>query len=353
MDPLEEVVEPIGQFLDRRVIQSLTNVDRRRRQNLDCNNPARCPVGHRCYPAADGCIIGQKVGHCCQFDTVNQLEFLRTVESMYRYAVGLGGVRGHMGTAPNGYMQYLGALIGRVPAPVFLHDTQTFRGTRNVFSNWRVPTTLDLRFANGQDERVISRTLQLNLVSLGMQLFRGMYVKLRDDIQIVNGIPDSIRTQSYSDNFFVSVELTTPVILPVNILSVTRNIKVSDNVNDVTMTELRVFEIIRAKLLDRDIRRERRSTLPTKSILDTSYINAGTTRFDSILEACNTSTFRGYILCRIDQATVIVEGHYGVNGIDISVVNSSDVESKVPEPPGFSIATSVDDDPKFLYISRY
>ena len=253
------------------------------------------------------------------------LEFLRTVASMHRVAL-LNRNGTNDGPASDEYITHLGELIPpRIPP-----NRSTFVVRQNV--NKRFPS-LNLMFAGEHDTiRGLPGALQVELLSLGLLLFRGISVRMRDDIETIYDMDDWMR---HADNMYIELilSLDRPDV-PLGILNVARNIKVWRSFRADNFTEQNLFDILRQKLADADERR-------CRVIIELPYTNAGQANFEPIVAACRHTRFRGYILCLIQQGTVIqytgrvVRTVGRVDGVSISIINASSVRTGPDEPLGF------------------
>lgn len=338
--PPAEVNDTIAKYLFRKDAQSFVNTDVYRTNNLSCS--VGCPPNHRCFPAGHDCLIGERrpdQDNCCQFDPTNlHLMYIQIVAAMQRVAL-FNLTTANRGPASEGYIHDLGRLI---PANTS-HETWPFFS--EIESRNRRFVKLNFTFANDPNQTFgqIPNPLLVKLTSLGSKLFRGISVHLRDNLQVIHTIDQSVR-----DNpgvFMVSTH--TPIVLdvPVNILSAARNIKIwrgeFTHVGP-TLTEQRLFDILSQKLLA--------DTTGCKAIIDMLYTNAGQEEvaFDTIVHACNGTSFTGYIMCRLMDETNVTQGTF--DGVTISVIASSAIPLGVDEPDMFRHFNG--GSPRVLIISR-
>lgn len=305
----DEVVEPVGQFVSRGDMQRYTHTDRRIRDRLGCH--VGCLAGHVCYPAADGCIVGEQRGHCCQFhNTAHYVNFLRAVVSMRRVATSNRNTS-RQGPASDDFIQDLGALIPQ--NLVYNNNPRPFSEDDNLTEDF---PTLDFRLADDTSTNMtITAPLQHALVSLGSKLFKNLFIKFYDNIQRIYEIDDSIRSMS---NIYIELKLShaPPFIVPIDVLSIARNMRLCRLPYDdgtPVLTEQLLFDIIRHKL-------ETADASSCAATVDMAYTNIGHANFNPVVAACARTRFRGRIICRIAAGTNITTGAF--NGVSISVINT-------------------------------
>ena len=337
--PPAEVNDTIAGYLSRKDAQSFVNTDVFRTDNLSCS--VGCPPNHRCFPAGHDCLIGERRpnrDNCCQFDTTNaHLMYMQIVAAMQRVAL-FNLTTANRGPASEGYIHDLGRLI---PANTLHHTWPFFREIQSRNSRFVI---LNFIFANDQAFGQIPNPYLVKLISLGSKLFRGISVHLRDNLQAIRTIDRSVR-----DNprvFIDTMHTPVPLDVPVDILSASRNIKIRrgefTHVGP-TLTEQRLFDILRQKLLVA-------TTTASKAIIDMLYTNAGQDQmtFDTIVQACNGTSFTGYMMCRLMDETNVTQGTF--HGVTISVIASSAIPSSANEPNAFRGFTG--GSPRVLVISR-
>lgn len=324
--PPTEVNDRIAGYLSRKDAQSFVDTDRYRSTNLSCST--NCPPNHKCYPAGDDCLLGERRPgreNCCQFDqTAVHLLFVQVVAAMQRVALlNLAPTSNNRGPASEGFIHDLGRLI---PANTQPPVGPTFIEARN---RNRAFVVLNFMFANDTGGWSIPNPFLAELIRLGSKLFRGIVVYLRDNTDLIDIIDRSVRDKSRV--FIETMYTTVPVDIPVDILGAARNIKVvRGDFHGVvpTLTEQRLFEILRHKLQHAD-------DLESKAVMDVLYINDGQNqvRFNTVIEACNGTRFRGYILCRLLGLTNVIQGTF--HGVTISVISSTTLGGGADEPHGF------------------
>lgn len=338
------LIEPIGDFVgSRRDMERFTHANRDMRQNMGCN--VGCPAGHKCYPASNGCILGEtRPGrpHCCQFDNTNaDVRFLKAVLAMQRVASFDRG-RTYQGPASDGFVHDLGELI---PANINT-DLSFFPEIQNRGKTF---VTLDLTEGNIgllAGAVPIPMPMVLDLVSLGMKLFRGMYMHLRNNFGGIYDIGPSIRGNPF---FFIESQHDSPSFIPrVDALSAARNIKISGprpNISPVSLTEQRLFDMILEKLENAD-------DVACRIVINCKYVNAGQALFGPIQEACTRTRFKGYILCRMAQGTSVTQGTFNGVSVSVSPVHAIFPSNESEEPPDFIRFTPMTNSPFVLHISR-
>lgn len=343
MEPPHEVHDTIAGYLYRQDANEFASTDRYRSTHLSCSTD--CPPNQICYPGGDGCLIGERRPgreNCCQFDpTTVHLLFVQVVAAMQRVALfNSTAMNNNRGPASDGFIHDLGRLI---PANTLPQIGFNFLEAQNRNRRFVV---LNFIFANDPTSTMqIPDPSLVKLISLGSKLFRGISVYLRDNMDLIDTIDRSVRDKP--GVFIETLHTPVPVDIPVDILCAARNIKVKrGGFHGVvpTLTEQRLFEILRHKLQNSD------NNLESKAVIDVLYINdgQGEVDFDTVIAACNGTRFRGYIMCRLMGLTNVSVGTF--HGVNISVVASAAINGGADEPPSFSHFNG--GSPRVLRISR-
>lgn len=312
MEPLsDELNDEVASYLFRRDAQRYVDNNRFGR-GLSCSTG--CPINHVCYPRGGGCLIGEsRPGrpNCCQLDPTAHLMFVQVAAAMQRVAMFKWQHSiPQRGSASIGYIRDLGALI---PVNTLPSSLPTFN---EAYS--RIQTIVDLNLITANHPGMqIPGPLQLKLIELGSKLFRGVHVLFRDNLEQINNLDRSLRDRP--NVFIQSIHSPRPLHVPIDILSIARHIKIYRhafaNVGP-SLTEQRLFLLIHHKLVNAD-------GLHCQAIIDMPYTNSGEADFDPIVVALSGTRFRGYILCRLMDATTVSVGTH--NGVTVSVHPSNPV----------------------------
>lgn len=294
---------------DRSDAQMVATLNRFGRENISCDTG--CPAGKACYPAGDGCFVGERRPdrpHCCMVSTHDSV-FLKAVSAMHRHATN------HGSAASNGFVRGLGSLLPHGPA---------FANTPNIFFTPLLFPRLD--FAELERHNLNMQAIKrLQLVKLGSKLFHRLSI-IFDSLEMLNAVDQSIRDKA---GVFCSIDIDDPVVpeIPVDFLKTARNIRLSIQfaINGM-FSESHLFAMIAAKLLTTDGDR-------CRAVIDVGYTQVSSGDFGVVLQAMLNSNFRGVIVCGVHAQTTVNVGQYG--RFTVSVVNPSTLGSPV-EPFDFS-----------------
>lgn len=314
----------------RRSTQLFTEeLDRQTRADTGCRTS--CPPDHTCYPTGgDGCVLGERRpgrDHCCQLDTDNtDRAFLATVTHMHQFASSDATNRG---TASEEYRADLGRII----------PTGLASPMHSVFHQ---PRRIDFYF-RFESSHSISEARRYQIVRLGAKLFRVMNVRVFDDTELVSRLDKSIVR---SPTVFIEAQFSQRTVhIRADFLTLARNIKLVTNELNLEQTDLvpdeqlilseqDVFNMIEQKL-----REETTDPEICRVAMEVAYKGEGQASFLPIIDACQTSSFRGTIVCGIYPETQVRTGQF--NGFSITIMSHASMargDLNIPEPePGFSV----------------
>ena len=335
--PLTHLYSSIaGYVTDRRSAHTAHNVNNSYRNQLSCS--LNCPAGQKCYPAGypagagDGCIIGHRRPdrpHCCHFSTDDT--FIATVREMHRHAVSASTNRG---PASLEFIYELGSLIHSYM------DNHSFFGFMWYFGVTITPSFVILPL----HLMVISPAydgIRTDLLTLASKLFKRVDVNTSVAFPWIETVHRSIRYDR--DHFFtLSEDITNPYQIPVNVLDVASNVRVS--CPNPRLTEQDLFDIVVAKL-----RNNRNNSLPGTFVIDTPYTGAGVSPFSAITNACINSAFRGRIICGLQPGTETNTGSYSGITVAAEAANWTQINVNPDVPLGFGEIRFL---PRALIISR-
>jgi len=292
---------------DRGDAQMVATLNRFGRENISCSTG--CPAGNACYPAGDGCFIGQRRpdrSHCCMVSTQDSV-FLKAVHQMYQHATN------HGSAASVGFVRGLGSLLPNGP---FIHIS--------IFLAPMLSPRLDFEELERHNLNMHQHH-KLQLVKLGSKLFHRFLI-IFDSLEMLNTMDQSIREKP---GVFCSIDIVDqgPPDLPVEFLKTARNIRLTIEfaINGI-FSESHLFAMIASKLQTTGGGRR-------KAVIDVGYSQVGTGDFGVVVQALFHTTFRGSIVCGLHAETVVQEGQHGnftVAVVDPSTLNFPD------EPPDFS-----------------
>ena len=302
----------------RRSTASFTELDQQTRADTGCRT--NCPPSHTCYPTGgDGCVIGEKRpgrDHCCELDIDNtDKAFLASVTHMHQFA---GSDDTNRGTASEEYRADLGRII----------PTDLSSQMHSVFHE---PNEIDF-FFRFKESHNISESRRHQILRLGAKLFRVLKVRLLDDTTLLSQLEESI---AYNPNIFIEF-FASPRTTHIgsDFLTLARNFKLTTSALNLEQTDMvpdaqlllserDVFHLIEQKLGGKQLIDD------CRVVLDVVYKGAGQASFVGIIDACNTSSFRGTIVCVLDRETRVQTGLF--NGFSITTTRGP---LDIPAGPG-------------------
>lgn len=282
---------------DRSDAQMVATLNRFGKENISCDTG--CPAGNACYPAGDGCFVGERRPdrpHCCMVSTHDSV-FLKAVDSMYRHATN------HGSAASNGFVRGLGSLLPHGPA---------FAIIPSIFFVPLLFPRLDFDELERHNLNM-QQDKKLQLIRLSSKLFDQLSI-IFDSLEMLNAVDHSIRDKA---GVFCSIDIDDPVVpeIPVDFLKTSRNIRLSIHfaINGM-FSESHLFAMIAAKLQTTD-------SVRCRAVIDVGYTQVGSANFGVVLQAMLNSNFRGVIMCGVHTETMVNVGHY--HGFTVSVVDPS------------------------------
>lgn len=174
-------------------------------------------------------------------------------------------------------------------------------------------------------------------------MFHVLNVRFLDDSALLSRLETSIVS---SPTVFIEAHVTPRTAsIASDFLTLARNIKLVTNQLNVEQTDLvpdaqlllseqDVFNLIEQKLKE-----ETNDPKICRVVMDVAYKGAGQASFLPIIDACQTSSFRGTIVCGLYPETQVRTGLF--NGFSITTMSLASMQRgdlNIQEPePGFSV----------------